>query len=351
MASVFVTAAFACGGTEMVGIVAGEAQHPRYNLPRAIRTLMWRIFIFYIVSMLFITFVVPYNSEQLVGGKDAKSSPFVLAIEEAGIQILPDILNAIVMVCVCSVGSTSIYISSRTLKAMSEDGFAFKFFGKTDSHGRPYAALIFTGLIGSGISYLNVSSSGATVFGWFSAISGMAFFIAWMVIIACNWRFRAALKAQGDDTLNRRHAFKQIWFPWLSIFAFTAVFFMATCQFIVSVFPIGASPSAATFFANYIGVPVFLVSWAGYKLIYRTSWLKLVSTSSSSTPRSTLVAQRDVRLTSSLSPRSISISRLADERRTLRRSLCWTSTPLYRGASAHCRICTFSRVSFSGSHG
>ncbi|KAI9681213.1 MAG: hypothetical protein M1817_002495 [Caeruleum heppii] len=275
LGSVFVTAAFAAGGTEMVGVVAGEAQHPRYNLPRAIRTLMWRIFIFYIVSMLFLTFVVPYDSDGLIGTKNANSSPFVLAIKSAGIRVLPHILNAVVMICVCSVGSTSIYISSRTLKAMSEDGFVWKFFGKTDSKGRPYIALIFTGTIGTALSYLNCSSTGAKVFGWFSSISGMAFFIAWLVIIACNWRFRAALKAQNDDTLERRFAFKQPLFPWLSLFAFGAILFMAICQFIVSVWPIGAKPSAATFFANYVGVPIFLVMWAGYKLIYRTRWLKL----------------------------------------------------------------------------
>ena len=166
LGSVFVTAAFACGGTEMVGIVAGEAAHPRYNLPRAIRTLMWRIFIFYIVSMLFLTFVVRYDSDQLVGGKNAKSSPFVIAIEDAGIEVLPHILNAVVIVCVCSVGSTSVYIASRTLKAMAEDGFALKIFERTDSKGRPYAALIFTGLVSTMLSYLNVSSTGAIVFGW-----------------------------------------------------------------------------------------------------------------------------------------------------------------------------------------
>lgn len=210
----------------MVGIVAGEAQYPRYNLPRAIKTLMWRIFLFYVVSMTFLTFVVPYNQKGLVGSKNANSSPFVIAIKNAGIKVLPDILNAIVMVCVCSVGSTSVYISSRTLKAMAEDGFAPRFFDKTDRHGRPWTALIFTGAIATILAYLTCSEAGEKVFTWFSAISGEAFFIAWLVIIACNWRFRAALKAQGDDTLERRYAFRGIGYPWLSIFAFIAIFFM-----------------------------------------------------------------------------------------------------------------------------
>jgi len=108
----------------------------------------------------------------------------------------------------------------------------------------------------------------------------MAFFIAWLTIIACDWRFRAALKAQNDDSLERRFAYKANWFPWLSIVAFALFFFMVVCQFIVSVWPIGAPPSAGAFFSNYIGVPIFLVMWGGYKLIHKTRWEKLVRTPS-----------------------------------------------------------------------
>ena len=111
----------------------------------------------------------------------------------------------------------------------------------------------------------------------FSAISGLAFFLAWLTIIACNFRFRAALKAQNDDTLDRRFAFKQPLYPWLQILAFTMILFMVICQFIVSVWPIGDVPSAKNFFSEFISVPIFLVMWAGYKLIYRTGWKKLVS--------------------------------------------------------------------------
>ncbi|KAB8356667.1 hypothetical protein FH972_024244 [Carpinus fangiana] len=274
MAAVFVNAAFASGGVEMVGVVAGEAQQPRWNLPRGIRTMIWRIVIFYVVSMIFLSFVVPYNDDNLIGGSNAKSSPFVVAIFNAGIAGLPDLLNAVVMVCVCSVGSTSIYISSRTLHAMAEDGFAFEIFTRTDKQGRPYAALLFTGAVGIVLAYLNCSATGALVFSWFSAISGMAFFLAWLTIIACNWRFHAALKAQGDTTLEQPYAFRASLWPWYSILGFVSILFMVICQFIVSVWPEdpripGAKkPSAENFFQNFLSVPIFLGMWAGYKLLY-----------------------------------------------------------------------------------
>ena len=83
-ASVFALAAFATGGVEMIGIVAGETEQPRWNMPRAVKTLMWRIVIFYVLSMLFLSFVVPYTNNNLIGGDNANSSPFVVAIKDAG---------------------------------------------------------------------------------------------------------------------------------------------------------------------------------------------------------------------------------------------------------------------------
>ncbi|KAI5779966.1 AAT family amino acid transporter [Peziza echinospora] len=276
IAAVFVTAAFSCGGTEMVGIVAGESAFPRYNIPRAIRTLMWRILIFYITSLLFITFVVRADNPRLLGGSSVSASPFVVAIEGAGIAVLPHILNAVVLVCVCSVGSVSIYISSRVLLALAEDEMAFKAFARTDRQGRPYMAIAFTGLIAAGISYLNVDARGAEVFSWFTSISGMAFFLAWMVIIVCNWRFHAALKAQGDTTLERRFAYRATLWPWMSIAGFVAIVFMVGCQFYVCLYPVGgAAPDPAKFFSGFIGVPIFLVMWAGYRVVYRTSFIAL----------------------------------------------------------------------------
>lgn len=102
----------------------------------------------------------------------------------------------------------------------------------------------------------------------FSAISGLAFFIAWLTIIACNWRFHLALRAQNDPLLTERFAFRAPLYPWASILAFVLILFMVICQFIVAVVPIGEEPSASYFFSEFIGVPIFLVMWAGYKAVY-----------------------------------------------------------------------------------
>jgi len=234
---------------------------------------MWRILIFYITSLLFITFVVPSNHPSLLSPtRDVAASPFVIALQEAGISVLPDLLNAIVLISVCSVGSVSIYMASRVLVSLAEDAMAPRIFARTDRAGRPRHALIFSGIISSGISYLNVSSTGATVFGWFTSLSGMAFFLAWLTIISSNFRFHKAMAVQGKEGwMKERFAYRATFHPWLPAVAFLTVAFMIGCQFYVSLYPVGGvgGPDPKVFFGGFIGVPIFLVMWAGWKVVNR----------------------------------------------------------------------------------
>src|ERR1700710_132140 len=91
--SVFVTAAFAFGGTELVGLAAAEAADPARSLPKATRQVFWRIATFYVLSLFIVGLIVPSNSPDLLGssGANTKASPFVLAIQYAGVKGLPSV--------------------------------------------------------------------------------------------------------------------------------------------------------------------------------------------------------------------------------------------------------------------
>lgn len=91
LCSVFVTAAFSFAGTELVGLAAAEADNPRKTLPTAIKQVFWRICLFYMVSLTLVSLLVPYGDSRLLGtsSTDAKASPFVIAINNAGITGLP----------------------------------------------------------------------------------------------------------------------------------------------------------------------------------------------------------------------------------------------------------------------
>lgn len=76
----FVTAAFAFAGTELVGLAAAETANPRKSLPTAIKQVFWRISIFYIASLTVVGLLVPYDDDRLLSGgsANAAASPFVI---------------------------------------------------------------------------------------------------------------------------------------------------------------------------------------------------------------------------------------------------------------------------------
>lgn len=82
----FVTAAFSFSGTELVGLAAAETENPRKTLPRATKQVFWRVTFFYIVSLLLVGFLVPYDNPDLLNGTGSAASPFVIAIQNAGVK-------------------------------------------------------------------------------------------------------------------------------------------------------------------------------------------------------------------------------------------------------------------------
>jgi len=179
--SVFVTAAFAFSGTELVGLAAAECENPRRTLPRATKQVFWRITIFYMVSLAIVGCLVPYTNPQLLNGSssvDIKASPFVIAIQNAGISVLPSIMNVVILISVLSVGNSSTYGSTRTLAALAEIGQAPNIFSFIDKKGRPLITLVVALSLGC-LAYINIAPVGSTVFNWLLALSGLSAFFTW----------------------------------------------------------------------------------------------------------------------------------------------------------------------------
>ena len=268
--SVFVTAAFAFAGTELVGLAAAETANPRKSLPTAIKQVFWRITLFYIVSLTIIGLLVPYDEPRLVGqsSADAKASPFVIAIENAGIKVLPSIMNVVIMVAVLSVGNSSVYGSSRTLAALADQGQAPRIFSYIDRKGRPIVGITVASLCGL-LGYLAVSDKQDQAFMWMLAISGLSSIFTWGSICLAHVRFRRGWKLQGHslDELAFRSQPGVIG-SWLG---FILNVLVLIAQFWTAMWPIGKNPDAETFFSAYLAVPVVFVSYVAYKLIYWTS--------------------------------------------------------------------------------
>ena len=272
---VFISATFAFGGSEMVVIAAGETENPRRNIPKAVRRVFWRILIFYVLSILLVSMCVSANDPDLLNAisasaSGAAASPFVIAIQNAGIVGLPSLINAVILSSAWSAGNSYVYASSRILYATALDGKAPAFL-KYERFGVPYGAVAVTALLGC-LVYLNVGVGTATeVFFWFANISSVSTLIVWASIAVTYLRFHAGLK---HNRISRDELpFKSPMQPFLAWFALWFCVLIALFNGFDCFFP--GKFSAKTFLPPYIDIPIFLALFLGYKIVKRTQFVRV----------------------------------------------------------------------------
>lgn len=279
LCSVFVTAAFAFSGTELVGLAAAETANPRKSLPTAVKQVFWRITLFYMVSLTLVGLLVPYNNDRLLNGTssaDASASPFVIAIEQAGISGLPSVMNVVIMIAVLSVGNSSIYGSSRTLAALADQGQAPKILGYIDRNGRPIVSIAIASALGF-LAFLAGSSKQGDAFNWMLALSGLSAIFTWGSICLAHIRFRKGWRVQGHtlDELAFRSQPGLIG-SWIGL-ALNIIVLIA--QFWTGFAPIGyadmtTSELVENWFEVYLAAPVVLLFYIPYKIWYRTPFVR-----------------------------------------------------------------------------
>ncbi|KAG7880076.1 hypothetical protein KL937_002960 [Ogataea polymorpha] len=274
LCTVFVTGAFSFSGTELAGLTAAEAADPRRTLPRATKQVFWRITLFYMCSLTMVGFLVAYNDERLLGAStDAASSPFVIAIKDNGINVLPSIMNVVVLVAVLSVGNSGVYASSRTLASLAQQGFAPKIFGYIDRQGRPLVGIVCTLLFGL-LCFLAASPQEADIFAWLMALSGLSSIFTWWSICLCHVRFRKALAVRGRGTDEL--AFTSAVGVWGSMAGVILNFLVLVSQFWTALYPTGKSPNASAFFQAYLTVPVVIVFYFFHALWRRKEYVLFI---------------------------------------------------------------------------
>ncbi|MFD2372095.1 amino acid permease [Brevibacillus sp. GCM10020057] len=269
---VFMIAGFSFQGTELVGVAAGESENPARNIPKAIRQIFWRILLFYILAILIIGLLVPYDNPNLISGDitDIAISPFTIVFEKAGFAFAASVMNAVILTSVLSAGNSGMYASTRMLWVLAKEGKAPKWFAKVTRNGVPINSLIVTALVGA-LAFLSSLFGDGAIYIWLLNASGMSGFIAWLGIAVSHYRFRRALLAQGRDLTELPYRAK--WFPIGPIFAF-----IICCVVIV-----GQNYTAFTgetidwygALVSYIGLPLFLIVWLAYKYTKKTRLVPL----------------------------------------------------------------------------
>lgn len=156
---------------------------------------------FYILSLLFVGLLVPYNDERLLGANpfiDVAASPFVIAANDAGLTGFDSFINVVILISVISIGLSGVYGGSRTLTALAEQGYAPKIFTYVDKAGRPLWSTIAI-IVCALLAYINLDEDGQIVFDWLVALSGLAALFTWGSICLAHIRFRAAWAYHGHS--------------------------------------------------------------------------------------------------------------------------------------------------------
>ncbi|KAF8559263.1 hypothetical protein OG21DRAFT_1503168 [Imleria badia] len=267
--SVLDNAAFSFIGTEIVAVAAGETKNPRRNLPKAIRRVYIRILLFYILGTLVIGLLVPSTNSQLVINSGTAASPFVIAIETAGIKSLPSIINACLLTSAWSAASSDLYTSSRALYGLAIAGNGPKVFARTSKSGLPYVSVIFCASF-TLLAFMAISSGAGQVFVWFSNMTSVAGLMTWFGICVTYIRFYSGMKVQGIDRRTLPYYTRvQPFAAW-----YGAVTTLIICFFNGwSVFLKGKW-NTATFVTTYLPFIFFPILYIGAKFYYRTPTIK-----------------------------------------------------------------------------
>lgn len=203
---------FSYQGSELVGIAAGETESPQKNIPKAISTILLRIILFYIASILILSAIFPTSELGLM------ESPFVTLLEKVGIPFAPDIMNFVILTAILSVGNSCLYASTRLLWAMSKDGMAPKVFGEVNKNNIPFKALLFT-MIFSLLSLLTSVMKADAVFVLLMSIASISVTISWMGIALSQFMFRRKYIVSGGKVENLGYRVK--WYPFIPLFCVT----------------------------------------------------------------------------------------------------------------------------------
>jgi len=275
--SVLVNAAFSYGGVELVAVAAGEAENPRKNIPKAVRRVFWRILFFYVLGSLAIGVLVASNDKSLLsaqasGAPGAAESPWVIGIRNAGIPVLPSIINAVILTSASSSANAFLYTGSRYLFALAQNKQAPRFLLRCSKAGVPYWCVGITASI-AGLTYLSVNSGGpSVVFNWFQNLTTIASLFTWCSICIAYLQFHKALKAQGVDrnTLVFKSKF-QPYTAWFALIYFALIILFN--GFDVFVGEHHSHWNVTNFLAAYIGIPIFFGLYGFWKILKRTHWI------------------------------------------------------------------------------
>jgi GABA permease len=198
-------------GAELVAVAAAETVEPARAVARAMNSVISRVLIFYVGSVLLVVCLVPWNSSQA-------TTPYVSALNVMGIPAAAQIMNAVVLTAVLSALNSGLYASSRMLFALTERGDAPRFLARLSNNGVPRRAILLGTVFGYAAVIMSYVSPD-TIFAFLVNSYGTVALFVYLFIAVSQLRLRARLEAQQPERLQLR-----MWcYPYLTYLAIAAM--------------------------------------------------------------------------------------------------------------------------------
>lgn len=211
-------------GVEVIAVTAGEAESPRETIPRAMRTIVFRLILFYVLAITVMLAMTPWN--HLDNG--LTGSPFVQAFASIGIPYAAGIMNLVVITAALSSANTNLYLTTRMLFSLSRGRYAPEWLGRVGKNGVPLRALGVStaGMVAA--TLLAFYAPGKAFLALYGvAVAGM--FFVWVIILLTHFAFRRKVEPDTIAKLPMR-----LWlYPYSTFLGIAAILGIAASTFFV----------------------------------------------------------------------------------------------------------------------
>lgn len=235
---------YAFSGSELIGVAAGETKDPATAIPKAMRTTVIRLLIFFVGAIAVIAATIPYTEVGL------DESPFVTVFSAVGIPFAADIMNFVIITALLSAGNSGLFSCARMLYSLADEGHAPQAFRRLTRRGIPLIALSVS-MVGGIASLISSVVAPETVYLVLVSVAGFAVVGVWMSITTSHYFHRRAFVRNGGDVSAL--AYRAPLFPLVPILAFTLC--------VISLVGIALDPNQVA--ALYFGIP-FVAACYGY---------------------------------------------------------------------------------------
>ncbi|HEY3573019.1 MAG TPA: amino acid permease [Arthrobacter sp.] len=240
---------YAFSGSELIGVAAGETADPATSIPKAMRTTVFRLLIFFVGAIAVIAATLPFDQ---VG---VDQSPFVSVFSSIGIPFAADIMNFVIITALLSAGNSGLYSCARMLYSLSEEGHAPRAFRRLTRRGIPMIALSVS-MLGGLASLISSVVAPETVYLVLVSVAGFAVVGVWMSITASHFFHRRSFVKNGGNVAAL--SYRAPLYPLVPILAFSLCF--------ISLIGIAFDPNQVA--ALYFGIPFVGACYAFFYFKY-----------------------------------------------------------------------------------